>query len=95
MARTCFLLILPKHKIRICCYIGAWRSLASARDWGSRGRRFKSCRPDFSGKPKNSPENDASPFCSERHLLKSYLTKQQGNAGNCKGGADNIYNSAV
>ena len=26
---------------------GAWRSLASALDWGSRGRRFKSCRPDF------------------------------------------------
>ena len=26
--------------------IGAWRSLASALDWGSRGRRFKSCRPD-------------------------------------------------
>ena len=25
---------------------GAWRSLASALDWGSRGRRFKSCRPD-------------------------------------------------
>ena len=28
---------------------GAWRSLASALDWGSRGRRFKSCRPDFVG----------------------------------------------
>ncbi len=27
--------------------IGAWRSLASALDWGSRGRRFKSCRPDW------------------------------------------------
>ena len=26
---------------------GAWRSLASALDWGSRGRRFKSCRPDL------------------------------------------------
>jgi hypothetical protein len=26
---------------------GAWRSLASALDWGSRGRRFKSCRPDW------------------------------------------------
>ena len=26
---------------------GAWRSLASALDWGSRGRRFKSCRPDI------------------------------------------------
>ena len=28
---------------------GAWRSLASALDWGSRGRRFKSCRPDLPG----------------------------------------------
>jgi hypothetical protein len=28
---------------------GAWRSLASALAWGARGRRFKSCRPDFSG----------------------------------------------
>ena len=27
--------------------IGAWRSLASALDWGSRGRRFKSCRSDL------------------------------------------------
>ena len=26
---------------------GTWRSLASALDWGSRGRRFKSCRPDY------------------------------------------------
>ena len=26
---------------------GAWRSLASALEWGSRGRRFESCRPDF------------------------------------------------
>jgi hypothetical protein len=26
---------------------GAWRSLASASEWGSEGRRFKSCRPDF------------------------------------------------
>ena len=26
---------------------GLWRSLASALDWGSRGRRFKSCQPDF------------------------------------------------
>ena len=25
---------------------GLWRSLASALDWGSRGRRFKSCQPD-------------------------------------------------
>ncbi len=25
---------------------GAWRSLASVLDWGSRGRRFESCRPD-------------------------------------------------
>ena len=25
---------------------GAWRSLASAFDWGSKGRRFKSCCPD-------------------------------------------------
>ena len=30
--------------------IGAWRSLASALDWGSRGRRFKSCRPDYLAK---------------------------------------------
>ena len=30
---------------------GAWRSLASALDWGSRGRRFKSCRPDLQKKP--------------------------------------------
>jgi hypothetical protein len=30
-----------------CGCFGAWRSLASALDWGSRGRRFKSCRPDF------------------------------------------------
>ena len=28
-------------------YNGAWRSLASVLDWGSRGRRFKSCRPDL------------------------------------------------
>ena len=27
-------------------YVGAWRSLASALEWGSRGRRFKSSRPD-------------------------------------------------
>ena len=26
---------------------GLWRSLASALDWGSRGRRFKSCQPDY------------------------------------------------
>ena len=26
---------------------GLWRSLASALDWGSRGRRFKSCQPDL------------------------------------------------
>ena len=26
---------------------GPWRSLVSALDWGSRGRRFESCRPDF------------------------------------------------
>jgi putative endonuclease len=26
---------------------GAWRSLASALEWGSRGRRFESDRPDF------------------------------------------------
>ncbi len=32
-----------------CGGFGAWRSLASALDWGSRGRRFKSCRPDFFG----------------------------------------------
>ena len=25
---------------------GLWRSLVSALDWGSRGRRFKSCQPD-------------------------------------------------
>ena len=25
---------------------GLWRSLASAFDWGSKGRRFKSCQPD-------------------------------------------------
>ena len=25
---------------------GAWRSLASASEWGSEGRKFKSCRPD-------------------------------------------------
>ena len=30
-----------------CDGFGAWRSLASALDWGSRGRRFKSCRPDI------------------------------------------------
>jgi hypothetical protein len=29
---------------------GAWRSLASASEWGSEGRKFKSCRPD-NGKP--------------------------------------------
>ena len=29
------------------CLYGAWRSLASALAWGARGRRFKSCRPDF------------------------------------------------
>ena len=29
--------------------IGAWRSLASASEWGSEGRKFKSCRPDFFG----------------------------------------------
>lgn len=29
-----------------CRNTGAWRSLASASDWGSEGRRFKSCRPD-------------------------------------------------
>ena len=27
--------------------LGLWRSLASALDWGSRGRRFKSCQPDL------------------------------------------------
>ena len=27
-------------------FFGAWRSLASASDLGSEGRRFKSCRPD-------------------------------------------------
>jgi len=27
--------------------IGVWRSLDSAFDWGSKGRRFKSCHPDF------------------------------------------------
>ena len=32
-------------------YVGVWRSLASALDWGSRGRRFKSCRPDHRGAP--------------------------------------------
>ena len=26
---------------------GAWRSWLLRSDWGSRGRRFKSCRPDF------------------------------------------------
>ncbi len=26
---------------------GVWRSLASAFDWGSKGRRFKSCHPDL------------------------------------------------
>ena len=26
---------------------GAWRSLASASEWGSEGRKFKSCRPDL------------------------------------------------
>jgi hypothetical protein len=31
------------------CSFGAWRSLASALAWGARGRRFESCRPDFSG----------------------------------------------
>ena len=25
---------------------GAWRSLASASEWGSEGRKFESCRPD-------------------------------------------------
>src|SRR5688572_20365644 len=30
------------------CGIGAWRSLVSAPDWGSGGRRFKSSRPDCS-----------------------------------------------
>ena len=29
-----------------CLSVGAWRSLASALEWGSRGRRFKSARPD-------------------------------------------------
>jgi hypothetical protein len=28
-------------------YIGAWRSLASALQWGCRGPGFKSRRPDF------------------------------------------------
>ena len=28
-------------------YFGAWRSLASASEWGSEGRKFKSCRPDI------------------------------------------------
>ena len=36
-----------KFSVLECFFVfGAWRSLASARDWGSRGRRFKSCRPD-------------------------------------------------
>jgi hypothetical protein len=26
---------------------GAWRSLASASEWGSEGRKFESCRPDI------------------------------------------------
>src|ERR1700689_3012261 len=29
--------------------IGPWRSLASAPEWGSGGRRFKSSRPDAKG----------------------------------------------
>ena len=32
--------------LEYCFLFGAWRSLASALDWGSRGRRFKSCRPE-------------------------------------------------
>ena len=30
-----------------CSEDGAWRSLVSALDWGSRGRRFESSRPDY------------------------------------------------
>ncbi len=41
--KLCFFIIIGLE----CGISGAWRSLASALDWGSRGRRFKSCRPDF------------------------------------------------
>ena len=33
------------------CAFGAWRSLASARVWGARGREFESRRPDHNLTP--------------------------------------------
>ena len=41
--------------------VGAWRSLASALEWGSRGRRFESCRPD-----QPSPAAEAASYGSAR-----------------------------
>src|SRR6185436_15102463 len=38
----------PGRWPRAVITFGVWRSLASALDWGSRGRRFKSCHPDHS-----------------------------------------------
>ena len=43
---------------------GAWRSLASALDWGSRGRRFKSCRPDWLIALRNQGQLDLPTFGS-------------------------------
>ena len=31
-------------------FFGLWRSLVSALDWGSRGRRFESCQPDHANR---------------------------------------------
>ena len=44
----------PRTRLGMMTGLGTWRSLVSALVWGTRGRRFKSGRPDHSEGPGNT-----------------------------------------